>query len=326
MIKPLETPRRGRHQVRVVASAAFLAAVMAAIPAGAPAMAEGTPHANPNLPVKTLGGGQVWADITLFAGWRIQRNVLTGHARLLDPDNVRRAWGSVAACDAALKRIKEVRQLAPSRRHLVLLIHGIAPLPGPFNSMETALRKAGFDAVAISYPSTRGSIEEHAAGIAKLLGRMEGARTVSFVTHSMGGLVVRHLLAAQSDWMSRHSVGRIVQIAPPNQGAALARWASRFRPYSIVLGEAGMGLRPAEARNTPELTHSFAIIAGGKNDRDGFNPLITGDDDGVVRVSETWLPGASARLLVPANHAFLTGHPRVIKATTEFLKHGMIRD
>lgn len=294
--------------------------------AASPAHAEQKTSRNFNLPVKTLGGSQLWADTFIHAGWRIQHNMLTGHSRLLDENDVRRAWGSFDECKAAFTKIRSTESFAASSKHLVLLVHGIAPLPGPFNSMEAALGEEGFDAAAISYPSTRGSIEEHAAGIARLLDRTEGSTTVSFVTHSMGGLVVRHLLAMDSPWNQRIKVGRIVQIAPPNKGAGMAGWISRFAPYKLVFGRAGQGLSPKAVQSVPSVNHPFAIIAGGKGDEIGFNPFLSGDDDGVVRVSETALEHAKAQLLVRANHAMLVGHPQVIKATTQFLKHGMIRD
>src|SRR5437773_2749583 len=43
-----------------------------------------------NLVVATLGGKQVWADELVFWGWRIQRNSLTDHCRLLDEHDERR--------------------------------------------------------------------------------------------------------------------------------------------------------------------------------------------------------------------------------------------
>ena len=52
----------------------------------------------PNWKFGTLGGKQFWTDELIHGGWRIQRNVLSGHFRLLDADNQRRAWGSWEGC------------------------------------------------------------------------------------------------------------------------------------------------------------------------------------------------------------------------------------
>ncbi len=70
------------------------------------------------------------------------------------------------------------------------------------------------------------------------------------------------------------------------------------------------------------LDHPFAIIAGGKSDDSGFNPLLPGDDDGTVRLAETRLEGAKDFLVVPEIHALISNHQNTIRATINFLKHG----
>ena len=162
----------------------------------------------------------------------------------------------------------------------------------------------------------------HAEGLARLLDRQEGTETVSFVTHSMGGLVVRHLLARDGEWKRRIEVHRIVLIAPPNRGSAIARLLEDIPAYRLIYGEAGQQLTPAEVSRAPGLEHPFAIIAGGKGDGRGFNPLLPGDDDGTVRVAETRLEGAADFLVVPEIHALISNHRETIRATVDFLKHG----
>lgn len=36
-----------------------------------------------------------WEVIEEREGWKLERNIITGHARILDPNKIRRAWGSV---------------------------------------------------------------------------------------------------------------------------------------------------------------------------------------------------------------------------------------
>jgi len=275
-----------------------------------------------NLPTPTMGGNQLWRDFHVFAGWRIQENALTGHFRLLDSEDIRRAWGSYAQCKERLDDLKRIEDIRPSSKHLVLLVHGILRSTGTFTALEKALIGTGFDAVAISYPSRQGTIEEHAEGLARLLDRQEGTETVSFVTHSMGGLVVRHLLARDGEWKRRIEVHRIVLIAPPNRGSAIARLLEDIPAYRLIYGEAGQQLTPAEVSRAPGLDHPFAIIAGGKGDGRGFNPLLPGDDDGTVGLAETRLDGATDFVVVPEIHALISNHQETIRATISFLKHG----
>ena len=275
-----------------------------------------------NLPMPTTGGKQLWRDSHVYAGWRIQENVLTGHFRLLDTTDTRRAWGTYGQCKSRLDDLKKSEDIQPPGRHLVLLVHGILRSGGTFKALEEALIGLGYDAVAISYPSSRGTIEEHAKGLAELLDRRDGTETVSFVTHSMGGLVVRHLLARDGAWKNRIDIDRIVMIAPPNQGSAIARVIKDLPPYRLIYGEAGQELTPAQVSRVPALTHSFAIIAGGKSDGRGFNPLLPGDDDGTVAVDEARLEGAAGFLVVPEIHTLISNHPITIQATVNFLNHG----
>lgn len=275
-----------------------------------------------NLPTPTMGGTQLWRDSHVFAGWRIQENVLTEQSRLLDPEDFRRAWGSYEQVKARLDELKKLENIQPSSKHLVLLVHGILRSTGTFSGLEKSLIEAGFDAVAISYPSSRSTIEEHADGLARLLDRQEGTATVSFVTHSMGGLVVRHLLSRDGAWQRRIAVHRVVLIAPPNQGSAIARLLKDVPAYRLLYGGAGQQLTPAEASNIPKLEHPFAIVAGGTGDGEGYNPLLPGDDDGTVALSETRLEGAVDFLVVPEIHAVISNHQDTIRATVNFLKRG----
>ena len=274
---------------------------------------------NPNLALSTLGGTQLWADEHLRGEWRIQRHVWSGHYRLLDGQNVRHAWGSYANClDELTKRKGAVHR----NRHLVLLVHGIGRGPATFGDLPDKLRKAGLEARAISYPSTRGSIEDHAAQLERLLQRLDGVDEVSFVTHSMGGIIVRQLLAGDGAWKSRIVPGRLVMIAPPNQGSIIAQALQPAWPYKLVYGAAGQQLTPAKVLSLPAPDIPFGIIAGGLGNSEGYNPLVPGDDDGTVAVDETRLEGAKDFMVLPGLHGFVARSQEIELPVLNFLKSG----
>ena len=100
----------------------------------------------------TLGGKVFWGDNFIYAGWRIQENVVTGHHRLLDPDDVRQAWGTYAQCLAVLSEIRSEQNIAPAGRHLVLLLHGLGRSKDSFGDVPEKLREAGYDVVGLNYP------------------------------------------------------------------------------------------------------------------------------------------------------------------------------
>ncbi|MDD9907416.1 MAG: alpha/beta fold hydrolase [Rhodospirillaceae bacterium] len=276
-----------------------------------------------HLPRPTFGGKQLWRDGYLHANWRIQENILSGTNRLLDPRHRCWATGSYEACRQRFDSLRKDRPIEPRSSHLILLIHGIARSTGTFRKLAPALRDAGYDAAAISYPSTRTAIETHADGVARLLNRLEGARTVSFVTHSMGALVLRCLLAERRPWQRTRTTGRLVLVAPPNQGAAMAEILRDRWLYRTMYGPAGQQLVTETAQNLPGLAEfDFAIIAGGRGRERGFNPELTGDDDGTETIAETALAGWKASHLVRGLHAGLANHPDTVGAVLSFIAHG----
>jgi pimeloyl-ACP methyl ester carboxylesterase len=158
---------------------------------------------------------------------------------------------------------------------------------------------------------------------------LEGVREVHFVTHSLGGLVVRHYLAdlARADELpdTYPRVGRIVMLGPPNSGAAIARQLGDSRLFGLVFGVGGGQLAHDWETLEKKLaipSGEFGIIAGAMGRRLNGNPGLEGRDDLVVRVEETRLDGARDFLVVPAVHSLLMNDPKVQQATRQFLRHG----
>ena len=276
----------------------------------------------PNVATPTLGGKQVWSDEYFDAGWRIQQNVITGHYRLLDGEDIRRAWGTYEECRSAHAGYRGQNEPVPAARHLVLLVHGLGRSAGMFDDLAEALRADGFTPVAVNYASSRESIADHADHLARLIAGLEGVDRISFVTHSMGGLVVRALLAHPDLVDTGISFDRVVMIAPPSRGSAIARTLKDVAIYHWLTTETGQDLTPEGAKALPLPAVEFAIIAGGRGDGKGFNPLLEGDDDGVVTVEETRLEGARDFLVVPSPHGLVDNHPVTISAVRTFLATG----
>lgn len=278
----------------------------------------------PNLPFPTLGGKQLWADRRWYAGWRVQQHVWTGHARLLDGSNVRRAWGSFAACEAALQAARESGELTLSSDRIAVVVHGLGRSRSSMTKLREALRQSGWEVLDMGYPSTRRSLSEHAAQLGELLDHLaeDGARQVDFVTHSLGGIVVRAALARQDPWQDELQVGRLVMLAPPSQGSALAQALKDFIPFRMVLGEVGPELSLDEAAAVPAPSCPFAVVAAQRGDGGGWNPLLKGEDDGVVRVEETKLEGMEDFLLVRGLHTFVMDKAEVVTAVVHYLENG----
>lgn len=285
-------------------------------------VAAGWAAAETNIPGPTLGGKQVWADVHALGQWRIQHNVVTDHYRLLDGDDWRQAWGSYDDCAQALEKARRERGVAFADRKLVILVHGLGRAGGMFGDLEKALHEGGHQTLAITYPSTRESVARHGDHLERLLTTLDGIERVSFVTHSMGALVVRETLGRPSVKALPVTFDRLVMIAPPNRGSAIARILKDNTVYGWLTTETGRDLTPDHANALPTPDIDFAIIAGGRGDGKGYVPFVEGDDDGVVGVEETKLDGAKDFLVVPAPHGLVDNHPLTLSAVLSFLGGG----
>jgi hypothetical protein len=284
------------------------------------------PKSRLNLQLPTMGGKQFWADWRWREGWRIQENVLTGHHRVLDANDRRQAWGSWEACLAEFERLApEVER--QQKRHLVMLLHGMGRSRGALSAMHESLAAQGWDVAAVSYPSTRRSIDNHVIQFESVLNNLHGYDQVSFVTHSLGGVIVRELLAperAASDhdngyWREHIQAERAVMLAPPNQGSAFAQAVENWAAYSWIFGETGLALTPQAMATVHVPQIPVLIIAGARGSGGAFNPWLEGPNDGVVRVAETHLQGESEHLVVDNIHTFLMNDPISVDATIRFL-------
>ena len=278
-----------------------------------------------NFPISTFGGKQFWGDVFLQRSWRIQENVLTGHFRLLDPDDVRRAWGTYEGCRVAFEEARVREGIRPRSDRVIVLLHGLGRSKASFSDLRRALEDDGYEVADINYPSTRRSLREHAEAIATVLGRIEGAHTVSFVTHSLGGIVVRDLLSLERPWQESVKLERVIMLAPPSRGSAIAEELKDWLPYRIATGDVGQVLTPEGVARLPLPPCEFGIIAGTLGSAQKLNPLLDGDNDGVVTVEETRLPGAADFLVLRASHTFLMQNGACIDATRNFLKTGRFR-
>ncbi len=301
-----------------------LAALAPHIAAAAEPGGAGSPKEEPpfNIPLKTLGGRQVWSDVALLDDWRIQENLLTGHCRLLDGADIRRAWGDMHDCIAALTSARSEFALSFDGPHLVLLLHGLGRNRQSLAKLQSRLGRAGFQARALAYASTRGSLQEHAGNLLRVLDSLETIETVSFVTHSLGALVVRTALANQTDWPAGLKVDGLVMLAPPSNGAELADRLQRFTPWRLIGGPSTgqLGHEAAGEIALPKVRH--CIIAGGRGDGEGYNPLIEGDDDGIVGVEEARLRGSDDLLIVKSLHTVIMNNAGAVEATIRFLNKG----
>ena len=184
-----------------------------------------------------------------------------------------------------------------------------------------ALQAEGFSTLNIPYPSGRLPIEVLADRIRRQVAESAGDTPIHFITHSLGGILVRKLLEDGVPW----KFGRIVMLAPPNQGSEIVDWTRQRPLLNRVLGPAGRALAtdglPATLSPFPEGTQA-AVIMGDRPTIPFFQRLFCGENDGIVSTEKGRIDGLQGFSVVSADHTFIQMHPEAIRLSVGFLKFG----
>jgi len=279
---------------------------------------------------KTAGGKQFWADVWFFRDWRIQYDVLTKHYRLLDSANHRRASGTFDLCRSEFDKIRERDKLAPMEGRAVILLHGLFRTRTAMTAICKHINDAGgYTTFCMGYPTTRGSVDTHARSLDSVIRSLECMSEINFVAHSLGNLVVRHWINNFNEegrkLPGEQKFGRMVMLAPPNKQPQIATQFIRGPVANFVAGPAAQALATGWEGLEPKLatpTFEFGVLAGGKSDDKGYNPLLPGDDDGVITVESTRLPGARDFRVIPVMHTFFMDNTKAQELTLQFLNQG----
>ncbi|HUG09904.1 MAG TPA: alpha/beta fold hydrolase [Opitutaceae bacterium] len=206
----------------------------------------------------------------------------------------------------------------------VILVHGLWRSSRSMMPMQEALEEAGFVVLNLDYPSRTATIEElseETIGPALEKCLEDGATKVHFVTHSLGGILVR-------SYFSRHSadnVGRVVMLGPPNQGSEAIDVFEEFPLFDGIMGPAALelGTDDDSVPNTlGKPAFPVGIIAGNRSLNPVESVLIPGSDDSKVSVERTMLDGMTDHIVVPTTHPFMMRNARAIRETIHFLTDG----
>jgi len=205
----------------------------------------------------------------------------------------------------------------------VVFLHGLARSHRSLFALQRTVERAGYPTWARSYPSRRLDLAALAEWLAQAIGDDLGERPLFGVTHSLGGVVVRHL-ADRLDWRG------VVMLAPPNQGSRVAAAFKDNPVFRWYFGPAGQQIERGEGWPAPP--SPFGVIAGTTSLSPAAPPgwltralrLLPPDEpsDGTVAVSETRLAGMADFACVEASHAWIMNHPRVPALVLGFLEQG----
>ena len=206
----------------------------------------------------------------------------------------------------------------------VILLHGLGRSAGSMAKLADTINALGYRVCNIDYPSTTGTITElardHVVPAIKAC-RDDLTTAVSFVTHSLGGIIVRELIKDQLV----ENVHRVVMLSPPNEGSELVDKLSKYWLFDLILGPAGNELG-TDSKSKPNglgaADFELGIVMGTRSINPVGSLLIPGRDDGTVSIESSKLKGMADFIEVPANHAFIMKNPEAIQQVIHFLQYG----
>ena len=206
----------------------------------------------------------------------------------------------------------------------VILLHGLVRSNSSMEKIEEKLLSEGYQTVNHDYPSRDFTIAELAMSeIPKAIKECNQCqpKKIHFVTHSMGGILIRYFLENNDI----ENLGRVVMLSPPNQGSEAVDELANVPGFVTLNGPAGSELGTGENSvpvNLGPANFEVGIITGNESVNLILSQLIPGEDDGKVSVENAKLEGMKDFLVVPHSHTFIMQSDDVIDQVLHFLEQG----
>lgn len=203
----------------------------------------------------------------------------------------------------------------------VVLLHGLWRSRHAMEPLARRLEAEGFCTLNLPYASSRKPLDLIAREIREQVRAFAGDEPVHFVTHSLGGIIARLLIAESPPWRQ----GRLVMMAPPNSGSEIIDWISRHPLLRTVIGPAGRSLAtngvPNQLPDLPQDLEAIAIM-GNRVTIPFFSKLLDAENDGIVSANRGKIHGLRGFSVIEADHTFIQIHPDAVRQTLAFLKNG----
>ncbi|MCH8137287.1 MAG: alpha/beta hydrolase [Proteobacteria bacterium] len=204
----------------------------------------------------------------------------------------------------------------------VIFLHGLARTSASMQKAAAAFEETGYEVVNLGYPSRKFPIEELAPlAIEASLLECPSKSVIHFVTHSLGGILVRYYLEQEEI----SNLGRVVMLAPPNKGSKVVDAMRRLPGYKALNGPAGLQLGTGD--DSVPLTlgavdYEVGIVAGTRTVNLLLSQYLSNPDDGKVSVENTKVQGMTDFVVVPSSHPFIMKSSVVIDQAILFIRTG----
>lgn len=206
----------------------------------------------------------------------------------------------------------------------IILLHGLSRTSRSMNKAGKLLAAYGYKIINVDYPSQTADIGTLAQQyIAQAVEQCDAnsIKKIHFLTHSMGGILLRDYLASQSI----DKLGRVVMLAPPNQGSEVVDKLGGWKLFYYLNGPAGLQLgtdKNSAPNQLGPVSFQLGIIAGNKTINPLLSRLIPGANDGKVSVSRARVEGMKDFIVMPYSHSFIMQREAVIEQALHFIQQG----
>lgn len=209
----------------------------------------------------------------------------------------------------------------------VILLHGLGRSALAMLPMAWRLRRAGYSVINQGYPSRRHAVQALAErtlpeALDKALATSPSQ--IHFVTHSMGGILLRC-------WLQSHDLprpGRVVMLAPPNQGSELVDHVRRIPLFEKIMGPASVQLgtgADSVPRQLGPVATEIGVITGTRRYSPWLDPVFGDRHDGKVSVHSARLAEMTDFRVMDVGHTFIMSNAEVTEEVIHFLRHGSFR-
>ena len=233
-----------------------------------------------------------------------------------------------SACATAQQAASQSSQLElsppqnKSKYETVVLLHGLNRTSRSMSPMAKMLSAQGYRVCNINYPSRYFPVKTLAVDfvLPKINDCVGQQEKVHFVSHSLGGIIVRSL----DTELKKFNTGHFVMLSPPNQGSEAVDKFSKVWGFKRMAGPAGASLgtgADSVPNNLPAPSMPFGIIAA-KHSNSPMSWLIPGDDDGKVTLERMQLESMQDFIVISNTHSFMMRDRETIQQVLYFLEYG----
>ncbi|MCK5708636.1 MAG: alpha/beta hydrolase [Candidatus Aureabacteria bacterium] len=211
-------------------------------------------------------------------------------------------------------------------KEYVVLLHGLGRTSISMKKMEKYLNEKGYIVINFGYASVIHDIDKVSIKLDKVIKDecKDTNKKINFVTHSLGGIVVRYYLKDKKN----KRTGRVVMLAPPNKGSEIADWLKNKTFCKWIAGPTAWQLG-TDPDSIPmalgNVQFDLGVIAGNKSVLPFLSSKIPGEDDGAVSVERAKVSGMKDFIKVHSTHTFIMNDKKVQDQVDHFFRNGMFK-